>query len=73
MATTTKKLENFIGGKSAPTSGDGSHEVRNAANGEVIAEMGISGAQDVDAAVEAATKAFAEWREATPSERSLAL
>jgi len=67
------KLENFIGGKSVPTTGDGTHEVRNAATGEVIAEMGISSPADVDAAVEAATRAFAEWKEATPAERSLAL
>ena len=67
------KLENFIGGKSVPTTGDGTHEVRNAATGEVIAEMGTSSPADVDAAVEAATRAFAEWKEATPAERSLAL
>ena len=73
MSTSTTTLQNFIGGKSVATSGDGSNEVRNAATGDVIAEMGISSESDVDAAVEAATKAFAEWREATPSERSLAL
>ena len=73
MATTTTKLANFIGGNSVPTSGDGSFEVHNAATGEVIADMGLSASADVDAAVEAATKAFAEWKEATPSERSLAL
>ncbi len=73
MATTTKKLQNFIAGKSVPTSGDDSHEVRNAASGEVIAEMGSSATADIDAAVAAATNAFAEWKEATPSERSLAL
>ncbi|MFM8762675.1 MAG: gamma-aminobutyraldehyde dehydrogenase [Solirubrobacterales bacterium] len=67
------KLENFIGGKNVPATGDGTHEVRNAATGEVIAEMGISSQADVDAAVEAASRAFAEWKEATPSERSLAL
>ncbi|MBU3673882.1 MAG: gamma-aminobutyraldehyde dehydrogenase [Solirubrobacteraceae bacterium] len=70
MAT---RLENFIAGKSVPTTGEGTHEVRNAATGEVIAEMGNSSAADVDAAVDAATAAFAEWKEATPSERSLAL
>ena len=73
MATATQKLDNFIAGKSAPTSGDGSHDVHNAATGEVIAQMGISSAADVDAAVAAAGKAFIEWKEATPSERSLAL
>jgi betaine-aldehyde dehydrogenase len=67
------RLENFIGGKSVPATGEGTHEVRNAATGEVIAEMGNSSAADVDAAVAAASKAFAEWKEATPAERSLAL
>jgi betaine-aldehyde dehydrogenase len=73
MAAKTAKLENFIGGKSVPTTGEGVHEVRNAATGEVIAEMGISSAADVQAAVDAATAAFPEWRDATPSERSMAL
>ena len=73
MATATRRLENFIGGRSVATSGDGAHEVRNAATGETIAEMGTSSAADVDAAVAAAAGAFAEWKEATPSERSLAL
>ena len=70
---TTATLQNFIGGESAPTTGEGAHEVRNAATGEVIAEMGISSASDVDAAVAAARAGFEEWRNATPSERSLAL
>ncbi len=73
MTTTTVKLENFIGGRSTPITGDGVHEVRNAATGEVIAEMGMSSAADVQAAVDAASAAFPEWRDATPSERSMAL
>jgi betaine-aldehyde dehydrogenase len=73
MATATRQLENFIGGKRvAPTGGD-AHDVKNPATGETIASMGISGQADVDAAVEAATAAFAEWGQATPSERSRAL
>ncbi len=67
------KLKNFIGGKYVDPTGDGTHEVRNAATGEVIAEMPCSSQADLDAAVEAATKAFEEWKNATPSERSLAL
>ena len=70
---TTATLQNFIGGASAPTTGDGSHEVRNAATGEVIADMGFSSSADLDAAVDAARAGFKEWKEATPSERSLAL
>ena len=37
MATKTAKLENFIGGKSVPTTGEGVHEVFNAATGEELA------------------------------------
>jgi betaine-aldehyde dehydrogenase len=66
-------LQNFIGGKRSAPGGDGSHEVRNAATGEVIDTMGVSTADDVDGAVEAARAGFAEWGQATPSERSLAL
>jgi len=72
MATATK-LENFIGGRSVAASGDGVHEVKNAATGETIAELPSSAPADLDAAVDAATSAFAEWKAATPSERSLAL
>jgi betaine-aldehyde dehydrogenase len=66
-------LQNFIGGKAVAPGGDGSHEVRNAATGEVIDTMAVSSADDVDGAVEAARAGFAEWGQATPSERSLAL
>ncbi len=66
-------LENFIGGRSVPASGAGTHEVHNAATGEAIAQMGVSGDGDVDAAVRAARAGFAQWSQATPAERSLAL
>jgi betaine-aldehyde dehydrogenase len=73
MSTTIDTLENFVGGRRAAPSGDGAHEVHNAATGDVIATMGLSSDADVDAAVAAARKGFAEWGQATPSERSLAL
>ncbi|MTD44226.1 aldehyde dehydrogenase family protein [Conexibacter sp. W3-3-2] len=66
-------LQNFIAGTSVAPSGDGAHDVHNAATGEVIAQLGVSSRDDVDGAVEAARKGFVEWRAATPSERSLAL
>ena len=66
-------LQNFIAGKLVATSGDGSHDVHNAATGEVLTTMGVSSKDDVDGAVEAARKGFAEWGQATPAERSLAL
>jgi len=73
MTATATQLDNFIGGRRISPGGDGSHEVHNAATGEVIATMGVSSDADVDAAVEAARKGFAEWGQATPSERSVAL
>ena len=73
MSTSTTTLQNFIGGASVAASGDGTHDVRNAATGEAIAQMGMSSSADVDAAVAAARTAFGEWGQATPSERSLAL
>ena len=51
----------------------GAHEVRNAATGEVHRRDGHPSQADVDAAVAAARAGFEEWRNATPSERSLAL
>jgi betaine-aldehyde dehydrogenase len=66
-------LQNFIGGKSVDATGNGTHDVHNAATGETIAQMGISGQADVDAAVQAARAGFAEWGQATPAERSLAM
>jgi betaine-aldehyde dehydrogenase len=73
MSTTVTKLDNFIGGRRVAPSGDGVHEVHNAATADVIATIGMSGQEDVDAAVEAARTGFGEWSQATPSERSLAL
>ena len=73
MSTSTTTLQNFIGGKSVPASGDGTHDVHNAATGATISQMGLSSTGDVDAAVAAARSAFGEWGQATPSERSLAL
>jgi betaine-aldehyde dehydrogenase len=66
-------LQNFIGGKSVATGSGGTHDVHNAATGEVIAQMGVSGTADVDAAVEAAREGFSQWGQATPAERSLAM
>ncbi|CAB4917999.1 unannotated protein [freshwater metagenome] len=70
---TIQSLQNVIGGARVTPSGDVIHEVRNAATGATIAHAATSTAADVDAAVEAARSGFAHWRDATPSERSLAL
>ncbi len=68
-----RRLENFIGGESvAPQSGQ-YVELINPATGQPFAEMPVSNAADVDAAVTAAAKAFTTWKRTTPSQRSLML
>jgi betaine-aldehyde dehydrogenase len=68
-----RRLHNFIGGESvAPVSGK-YVELINPGTGEPFAEMPVSDAQDVDAAVTSAAGAFTSWRRATPSHRSRAL
>ena len=65
-----RRLSNFIGGESvAPQSGQYA-EIVNPATGEAFAEMPVSNAADVGAAVTAAAKAFQSWKRTTPSQRS---
>jgi betaine-aldehyde dehydrogenase len=76
MATATQatiNVENFIDGKRRPAAEGASEPIVNPATGEQIATAPLSGEEDVDAAVKAAGRAFAEWSETTPGERSLAL
>ena len=55
------QIENFIGGASHTTSGGTTREIRNPANGEVVAEVQDGTAADVDAAVRGAHEAFPAW------------
>ncbi|HEY1359310.1 MAG TPA: gamma-aminobutyraldehyde dehydrogenase [Thermoleophilaceae bacterium] len=74
MATATKtKLQNFIDGEFVDPAEGATEEVLNPATAEAIAEAPLSTAEDVDRAVQAAKRAFPEWADATPGERSLAL
>jgi malonate-semialdehyde dehydrogenase (acetylating)/methylmalonate-semialdehyde dehydrogenase len=59
-------LRNFIGGRWVPSHATEHLDVHNPARGEVIAKTPLSTARDVDAAVEAAKKAFPAWRD-TPA------
>jgi betaine-aldehyde dehydrogenase len=66
-------LHNFIGGApSAPAEGR-YEDLIDPATGEVFASAPVSGKPDVDRAMEAASEAFAKWRDTTPSERQQAL
>src|SRR3982074_39251 len=68
----TRTLQNFIGGKFVDSEGE-TIDLINPSTGEVFAQAPVSTPAEVDAAFQAASDAFPEWRDATPSERSLAL
>jgi betaine-aldehyde dehydrogenase len=74
MATATKtKLQNFIDGEFVDAADGATEEVTNPASAEVIAEMPLSGEEDVDRAVAAAKRAFPGWAATTPGERAAAI
>ena len=56
-------LHNFIGGKWTPSQATDFVNVHNPALGTVIARTPLSTRADLDAAVQAATKAFPAWRD----------
>ncbi|KJF69707.1 aldehyde dehydrogenase family protein [Rhizobium nepotum] len=60
----------FIDGKWKPALGTGKGRVTNPATEEVIAEIALGNAQDVDAAVAAARGAFSSWSLTTPQHRA---
>jgi len=68
-----KSFSNFIAGKSTPALSGETTDVINPATGEVYATAAHSSAADVDLAMQAASKAFEDWRDSTPSERQRAL
>src|SRR6266704_1232014 len=70
MATAVKRREMFIGGEWVSGSGSASQEIINRATGELIAEVPKGTEADVDRAVKAARKAYTEWFETVPKERS---
>src|SRR6266568_8160332 len=71
MSTTLRRYELFIGGEWTPGAGGGAQEIVNPATGKVIAQVPKGTEDDVDRAVAAAHKAFAEgWCDTTPRERS---
>jgi betaine-aldehyde dehydrogenase len=66
-------LRNFIGGQETDFSYDKRADLIDPSTGEAFATAPVSGEAEVTAAFAAATDAFEGWRDATPSERSLAL
>src|SRR5246500_4692747 len=70
---TDRTLQNFVNGKFTDAGDGRTSDVIDPSTGEVYAHAPVSGRRDVDAAMQAAAAAFEGWRDATPSERSLAL
>ena len=71
--TSPRTLRNFIAGAHVDGGSGATSDVVNPATGQVVARAPISGAEEVDAAYEAADRAFGEWGRTTPSERQQAL
>jgi betaine-aldehyde dehydrogenase len=67
------ELRNFVGGEHVDATDGRRMDLVDPSSGEVFATAPVSGAADVDRAYAAAADAFEGWRDATPSERSLAL
>jgi betaine-aldehyde dehydrogenase len=66
-------LSNFVGGRHVETIDGSLAMLVDPSTGAEYLEAPVSRAQDVDSAMTAAAGAFPRWRDATPSERSLAL
>src|SRR5215211_3608959 len=66
----TNTLRNYVGGRWVDAHPNGTQEVRNPATDEVLAITPLSGAAEVDAAVQAAEAAFPAWRATPPAERA---
>lgn len=62
-------LRNYVGGRWVSAEAAETRAVRNPATDEVLAQVPLSGAADVDAAVQAAQAAYPAWRRTPPQER----
>ncbi|MBW8351546.1 CoA-acylating methylmalonate-semialdehyde dehydrogenase [Bacillus sp. IITD106] len=63
-------LQNYIGGEWVDASTEKTEIVYNPATGEELAQVPISSGEDVDAAVQAAAKAFETWKEVAVPRRA---
>jgi betaine-aldehyde dehydrogenase len=70
MAT---EITNFIHGERVVAADGRTTDVIDPSTGEAYATAALSGAVDIDAAFQAAERAFESWRDTTPSERQRAL
>ncbi|HEX9365806.1 MAG TPA: aldehyde dehydrogenase family protein, partial [Vicinamibacterales bacterium] len=63
-------LQNYVGGKWVPALAQAFVDVHNPAVGSVIAKTPLSTRADLDAAVQAAAKAFPAWRDTPVVQRA---
>ena len=68
----TRTIRNYVGGGWVDVETAERLDVTNPATGEMLAQVPLSGAADVDAAVRAARNAFPAWRATPPLERARA-
>ncbi len=72
-ATDVEVLQNFVGGQWRPSGTDSYADVHNPATGRIIARAPLSTRADLDAAVQAAKRAFPGWRDTPVVLRARAL
>ncbi|HEY8704300.1 MAG TPA: gamma-aminobutyraldehyde dehydrogenase [Gaiellaceae bacterium] len=70
MSATKTAYKNFVGGEWVDALSGETMDVINPATGETFAEVPRCSAEDVDRAVEAASKTLPAWLDSTPKERS---
>ncbi|MGN6609083.1 MAG: gamma-aminobutyraldehyde dehydrogenase [Jatrophihabitans sp.] len=68
-----RNVQNFIDGKLVDAADGRRTDLIDPSTGEVFGSAPLSGQADVDAAYDAASRAFETWRDSTPSERQRAL
>ncbi len=68
-APSVTKVANYVGGKWVDSKASEWLDVTNPATAEVIARVPMSSASEVNEIVEAAAKAFPEWRRTPPEDR----
>src|SRR5215216_2724075 len=69
IETPVKTLKNYVGGEWTASESSDVHEVRNPATDQLLACVPLSSGRDVDAAVQAAQRAYSAWRRTPPQER----
>jgi malonate-semialdehyde dehydrogenase (acetylating) / methylmalonate-semialdehyde dehydrogenase len=68
-APTQTTVRNYVNGKWQASTAAEHREIINPATNEVLGQVPLSGAAEVDAAVQAAGRAFPEWRRTPPEDR----